>query len=442
MRRRTSLGVVVTIAGLLVASCRSVSDTGGLMMLLRSDMNVGTDFDTVRIEVVAGTELLHDATYTVGLKGYALPATLALVPGEATTSPVLMRVTARQAGKLRVFWQARTVVPGGRVAVLPVGLLWACEGRAVESAAGVVSTCEAGLTCIDGACISSDIDSSTLAPYDPAAGDLSNGGECSNGSRDCLGPQPRICSQGRWSSATAVCNAGTGAVCTNGECALPRACSALFAQVPRPPSGVYRLDPDGPGPARGFDAYCELDPSADGGGWTLLLKVDGNRTTFVYDSPFWTNAATVGEGAPALDATEAKLAGFATMPVVDIRVGMRDAGVTRWIAGPLAAPSLAELFAGPFRPTTFGRNGWSSLVALPSIQTNCNLEGISYSGPSANAVRLGMLFNDENDCASIDSFIGIGLDAANSNGVAAGNVNKKGVPSLVETRVVGYVMIR
>ena len=46
------------------------------------------------------------------------------------------------------------------------------------------------------------------------------------------------------------------------------------------------------------------------------------------------------------------------------------------------------------------------------------------------------------DCGSIDSFVGIGLDATNSNGVIAGNLNKKGDPALVETRDVGYVMIR
>lgn len=412
------------------------------MLLVRSDMNVGTDFDNVRIEVLAGAEVLHDASYIVGPKGYALPATLALIPGEVTTVPVSLRVAARQAGKLRVFWQARTVVPRGRVAVLPADLLWSCEGRAVDSANGVVSTCESGLTCIDGTCASPDIDTNVLAPYDPAAENLSNGSECVNGARDCLGPQPRICSKGRWSTTTGPCGGGTGAVCTDGQCATPRACSELFAQVQRSPSGVYRLDPDGAGPARPFDAYCELDPGANGGGWTLLLKIDGKTTNFVYDSPLWTNATTFNEGAPDLDGVEAKLAGFSSMPLVDIRVGMLDQGTTRWIAGPLAAPSLAALFGGPFRATSFGRSGWSSLVASPSIQDRCNLEGVSYNGPSANSVRLGMLFNDEDDCGSIDAFIGIGIGVKNSNGVAAGNLNKKGLPSLVETRVIGYVMIR
>ena len=213
--------MTAVMAGALVwGSCGGVQrDTGGLMLLIRSDMNVGTDFDTIRVEVSSGNDVLNDATYIVGQKGYALPVTLALVPGESSR-PVSLRVTARQAGRLRVLWQARTVAPRGRVAVLPADLLWSCEGRAIDTANGVESTCGAGLTCIDGACTTPEIDSATLGDYNPAAEPLGSASECSNGSRDCDGRQPRICSKGRWSTVAAACPAGS-AVCRNGACVPP-----------------------------------------------------------------------------------------------------------------------------------------------------------------------------------------------------------------------------
>ena len=140
--------LVALVLAVALSACGETRDTGGLMLVIRSDMNVGVDFDTMRVEVSSGDTVLHDATCSVGPKGYLLPSTLALVAGESAT--VALRVTARQAGKLRVLWQARTTVPRGRLAALSADLLWSCEGRAIDTAAGVVSTCDSGLTCIDG----------------------------------------------------------------------------------------------------------------------------------------------------------------------------------------------------------------------------------------------------------------------------------------------------
>ena len=191
MGGRWARGAVVVAAVMTAgAACGETRDTGGLMLVIRSDMNVGADFDTLRLEVSAGETVLHDASYIVGPKGYQLPSTLALIAGE--TSPVAVRATARQAGKLRVFWSARTLVPRGRLAALSVDLNWSCEGRAIDTPNGVQSTCDNGSTCIDGSCVSADVDSTKLPEFDPATAgpcpdtttDPKNCGSCGH---DCLG---------------------------------------------------------------------------------------------------------------------------------------------------------------------------------------------------------------------------------------------------------------
>lgn len=62
--------------------------------------------------------------------------------------------------------------------------------------------------------------------------------------------------------------------------AVPRSCADILKRNPEVQNGVYRIDPDGQGPQRGFDAQCNMDWA--GGGWTLVAKLDG-RTPFYCD---------------------------------------------------------------------------------------------------------------------------------------------------------------
>jgi hypothetical protein len=242
-------------------------------------------------------------------------------------------------------------------------------------------------------------------------------------------------------ACASACLPDIGAVCIDGQCTPPHSCSELMTMSPRPASGVFRLAPQGAAAGGTFDAYCELDPSANGGGWTLVLKVDGNSNRFAYDGALWLNGDTYNGDKPSLDTTEAKLGGFGSMPVAEARIGMLDGGRTRWVVVPVAAPSLLELCKGAYSKTSLGRDAWRGLVASPSTQANCNREGFNALVDDAGAgLRIGMLFNNENDCATPDSFIGIGSSFGNTAGnFARATVADNGGR---DTRVFAYVMIR
>lgn len=65
-----------------------------------------------------------------------------------------------------------------------------------------------------------------------------------------------------------ACRAG---VCLAGRCLGASSCAELHREDPMLPSGLYTLDPDGEGPGRPFEAWCDM--VTEGGGWTLLATV-------------------------------------------------------------------------------------------------------------------------------------------------------------------------
>jgi len=228
-------------------------------------------------------------------------------------------------------------------------------------------------------------------------------------------------------------------------------CKDWLAAQPGAASGVYDLlDLMG----NVYEAYCEMggDGGVDGdggpaGGWTLALKIDGNQATFPYGAALWTNATAYNADKPELDTNEAKLASFWSVPVTELRVGMTDGGVTRWLVVPLAAPAgfpvplldLVSLGANPPQ-TTLGRAAWEGLLVKGSIQTHCNWEGINADGK----VRIGMVGDDSGDCGSPDSFIGFGADGSfQSPSFDCGNIAHYSPDNGDQTTpTFGYVMVR
>ena len=54
-----------------------------------------------------------------------------------------------------------------------------------------------------------------------------------------------------------------------------------------------------------FQVYCDME--GDGGGWTLLMKIDGRDAAFDYPSSLWENGSRVNETSIDMSESQAKL---------------------------------------------------------------------------------------------------------------------------------------
>jgi hypothetical protein len=199
---------------------------------------------------------------------------------------------------------------------------------------------------------------------------------------------------------------GDGFTCTF---VPPTSCAQVLARTPAATSGVYTLQ----GRTGTYQAYCDMTTA--GGGWTLVLKADGRLTNFSYDNARWTGSTTFNPANAAFDRNEALLESYFSVPFTQVRVGMEDPipGTVRYVTVPHAASSLSSVIAPGARVTTsIGRAAWRGLMASPSLQPNCNREGFNVQADAPAAVwaraRIGIISNQEGDCGSPDSRIGIG----------------------------------
>merc|ERR1712059_202664 len=80
----------------------------------------------------------------------------------------------------------------------------------------------------------------------------------------------------------------------------------------------------------------------------------------------------------------------------------------------LSGSSLRAMVAsGKQQLASSSRSDWLSLTSgFKGLQPHCNRVGINPSGGQYLRLRLGILGNNENNCNSCDSFVGVGYDTS------------------------------
>ncbi|XP_062499935.1 uncharacterized protein LOC134177196 isoform X1 [Corticium candelabrum] len=196
-------------------------------------------------------------------------------------------------------------------------------------------------------------------------------------------------------------------------------------------NGQYWIKPSCNNPS--FQVFCDASE-----GWTLIMKIDGNRQTFKYNSDLWSNKKTFQPNNLDLDDKETKLASYWTLPFTELRLGMKVDGTTRWITFRYTASSLYSLIAdGKYRSTSIGKTKWRSLLSRSSLQRNCNKEGFN-----AIRVRLGLTANQENDCQTPDSYIGFGFKGRKYSAGNYAHGRYHADHGGVNIKAIGYIMAR
>ncbi|XP_022780858.1 uncharacterized protein LOC111322081 [Stylophora pistillata] len=235
-------------------------------------------------------------------------------------------------------------------------------------------------------------------------------------------------------SADAVCTNTKGSYnCTcnpgysgDGKICKASSCKEVYEKNGFNTSGVKILH-FGSGP---ISIFCHMgDFGCGNGGWTPVMKIDGNKETFHYDSLFWSNTTEYNSagGMTGFDSQETKLPSYWNTSFSKICLGMRIGQTINFTVINKRAESLYSLIAdGQYRQTSLGRDTWKKLVgSKASLQTNCNKEGFNlYSSPTHSKAKIGIISNEQNDCESCDSRIGFGTGGYPNNSNTCGNVAK------------------
>lgn len=204
-----------------------------------------------------------------------------------------------------------------------------------------------------------------------------------------------------------------------------------------------------------FLAYCHFGSLAGcgSGPWTMVMKLNGNKNTFHWNSAYWSNLNEYFPlgGRNGFNNQETKLSTYWGTPFTKICLGMKFRGVTRWIGIDRSAPSLYSLIAdGRYRPTYLGRNRWRSLIGDSTLQPYCNREGFNAQAenPPAAKARIGLIANDRDHpvCRSCDSFIGFGTSYPASHVMNSNSCGNEGIfnsdRGSKHNKAIGYILVQ
>ncbi|CAH3140748.1 unnamed protein product [Pocillopora meandrina] len=272
------------------------------------------------------------------------------------------------------------------------------EGKHIDECATREHSCSA-----DGVC--SNVEGSYICGCKPGySGDgrtCKDIDECALGTHNC--------------SADALCNNTKGSYncsCKSGYFGDGRTCKATISSCKEAydskilsGSGVVTLHIG----SKPTSVFCQVGNVECGNGiWTLVMKTDGSKRTFHYDSDYWSNKIEYNPpgGETGFDTVETKLPTYWNTSFSKICLGMKIDQQLRFIVINKEADSLYSLIAdGKYRPTSLGRDTWRSLIGpKASSQSHCNREGFNlypltaYWEFRAPKARIGFVTNNVENC--------------------------------------------
>ena len=117
-------------------------------------------------------------------------------------------------------------------------------------------------------------------------------------------------------------------------------------------------------------------------------------------------------GTSGFDNKETKLPSFWETILNDLCIGMKVGGTVRFVHVRFYTRRPKSLYDIEFSlplptDTSLGVEKWKSLVPGASLQPKCNAEGFNRQANHLK-IRIGILGNNEDNCDSPDSFVGVG----------------------------------
>jgi hypothetical protein len=220
-------------------------------------------------------------------------------------------------------------------------------------------------------------------------------------------------------------------------------------------NGIYWIKPTAS--ATPFAVHCLM--TEEGGGWTLIVKADGSRKTFLYDAALWTNNAVHNAPDLQLDLNEGKFASFSTVPFQSVLLAFSDlqAGAPRrYLSVNKSASSFQSLMQQGrsigFDPPPATRIKWQLLLPNGVLQGTCNREAFNAHGNKnvlnnypGIRVRFGILGSPNDGCSNYGfgplSFIGIGANEDGGSDTTVGS-DKTDLFQNNARRQMGYLFVR
>ena len=169
------------------------------------------------------------------------------------------------------------------------------------------------------------------------------------------------------------------------------------------------------------------------------------QKTFHYDAGIWSdkNAYNLAGAKSGFDNQETKLPTYWNTPFSKICLGMKIGQQIKFLVIKQQASSLHSLIADrKYRATSLGRNTWKTLIgSQASLQTNCNKEGFNTASGKGyySRARIGILGNNEKDCATCDSRIGFGTGGSSDDSNTCGN---NGHSNGKKIKAMGYILVQ